>query len=366
VRRDANEKETSQEAELSDASCASPAGESPAPVGAEAPDSRPQAPSESSTSQAGHRESAKRREPFSGERVRGPQHEVKSGASTEKQSESRAAHFTAKATTGALVSERASVLGGVVDAARVQGAVRNTRGPSAQPQSRQGGSYKPRAKASAAQRESEGIVVVAMVAQNNAIGAKGPCGVDVDEAGKREGMAATSGPNHPDRRNPVDKVQRLQRRLWIAAKRSPGRRFHALYDHVWRSDVLPTAWKRVKCNKGAAGVDSMTIAAIEQSGVESFLEGIGSALRAGTYRPAVVLRRYIPKADGTRRPLGIPTIRDRVVQMAAKLVMEPIFEADFLPCSYGFRPKRSATMALGDSAQARSQRRSSRARRRHP
>jgi len=187
---------------------------------------------------------------------------------------------------------------------------------------------------------------VAMVAQNNATGAKGPCGVGVDEAGKREGMAATSGPNHPDRRNPVDKVRRLQRRLWIAAKRSPGRRFHALYDHVWRSDVLQAAWTRVKRNKGAAGVDSMTIAAIEQCGVDVFLEEIGNALRAGTYRPAVVLRRYIPKADGKRRPLGIPTVRDRVVQMATKLVMEPVFEADFLPCSYGFRPKRSATMAL--------------------
>ena len=231
-------------------------------------------------------------------------------------------------------------------AARVQGEERNTRGPSAPPQSRQGGSYKPKAKASAAQRESEGIVVVAMVAQNNATGAKGPCGVGVDEAGKREGMAATSGPNHPDRRNPVDKVRRLQRRLWVAAKRSPGRRFHALYDHVWRSDVLQAAWERVRRNKGAAGVDSMTIAAIEQGGIDVFLKGIGIALRAGTYRPAVVLRRYIPKADGKRRPLGIPTVRDRVVQMAAKLVMEPVFEADFLPCSYGFRPKRSATMAL--------------------
>jgi RNA-directed DNA polymerase len=187
---------------------------------------------------------------------------------------------------------------------------------------------------------------VAMVAQNNAIGAKGPWGGDVDEAGKREGMAATSGPNHPDRRRTVDKVRRLQRRLWVAAKRSPGRRFHALYDHVWRSDVLQAAWKRVKCNKGAAGVDSLTIAAIEQSGIDVFLEDIGNALRAGTYRPAVVLRRYIPKADGKRRPLGIPTVRDRVVQMAAKLVLEPVFEADFLPCSYGFRPKRSATMAL--------------------
>jgi group II intron reverse transcriptase/maturase len=90
----------------------------------------------------------------------------------------------------------------------------------------------------------------------------------------------------------------------------------------------------------------MTLAAIEQSGVEPFLKGIGAALHEGTYRPAVVLRRYIPKADGKKRPLGIPTNRDRVVQMAAKLVLEPIFEADFKSTSYGFRPKRSATMAL--------------------
>jgi retron-type reverse transcriptase len=185
-----------------------------------------------------------------------------------------------------------------------------------------------------------------MLVQNNASGAKDPWGGHVDEAGKREGMAATSGPNHPGRRNPVDKVRRLQRRLWVAAKRSPGRRFHALYDHIWRSDVLREAWKRVKCNKGAAGVDSKTIASIEERGVEVLLKELGEALRAGTYRPNVVLRRYIPKADGKRRPLGIPTVRDRVVQMAAKLVLEPVFEADFLPCSYGFRPKRSATMAL--------------------
>jgi group II intron reverse transcriptase/maturase len=185
-----------------------------------------------------------------------------------------------------------------------------------------------------------------MLATNNASGAKGPCGGQVVEAGTREGMAAKSGPNHPDRRKPVDKVQQLQRGLWVAAKRSPKRRFHALYDHIWRSDVLREAWKRVKCNKGAAGVDAVTIAAIEQSGVESFLKDLGDALRAGTYRPSVVLRRYIPKADGKQRPLGIPTVRDRVAQMAAKLAMEPIFEADFLPCSYGFRPKKSPTMAL--------------------
>jgi group II intron reverse transcriptase/maturase len=159
-------------------------------------------------------------------------------------------------------------------------------------------------------------------------------------------MAATSGPTNPGGRKPVDKVRRLQRRLCGAAKRSPERRFHALYDHLSRSDVLEEAWKRVRCNKGAAGVDKQTFDAIEQRGVATFLEGIGVMLREGTYRPAMVLRRYIPKADGKKRPLGIPTIRDRVVQMAAKLVLEPIFEAEFKPTSYGFRPKRSATMAL--------------------
>ncbi|MDF2696293.1 MAG: Retron-type RNA-directed polymerase [Labilithrix sp.] len=184
------------------------------------------------------------------------------------------------------------------------------------------------------------------VAQKNAIGGKGPWGDRVDEAGTREGMAAKSGPNNPGRRTTGDKVQRLQRRLWIAAKRSSGRRFHAFYSLLWRSDLLLEAWKRVKANRGAAGVDSVTLVAIEQNGVGSFLEAIASSLRAGTYRPSVVLRRYIPKADGKRRPLGIPTVRDRVVQMAARLLMEPVFEADFLPCSYGFRPKRSATMAL--------------------
>jgi group II intron reverse transcriptase/maturase len=141
-------------------------------------------------------------------------------------------------------------------------------------------------------------------------------------------------------------VQQLQRRLWAAAKRSPGRRFHALYEHIARRDVLAEAWTRVRRNKGAAGLDGQSIRDVEQYGVELFLQELGDALRAGTYRSQVVRRRYIPKADGTKRPLGIPTVRDRVAQMAAKLVLEPVFEADFLPCSYGFRPKRSATMAL--------------------
>ncbi len=215
-----------------------------------------------------------------------------------------------------------------------------------QPSSGTGVTYKPMAKACAAQRGSEGTVVVTMVAQNNATGAKGPCGDHVDRAGKREGMAGKTGPNNPDGRKPADKVRQLQRRLWSAAKRQPGRRFHALYDRIYRSDVLWEAWKRVKRNRGAAGVDAMTLADIEQYGVELFLEELGSDLRSGKYRPSAVRRRYIPKADGKKRPLGIPTVRDRVAQMAAKLVLEPIFEADFLPCSYGFRPKRSATMAL--------------------
>ncbi|MFT3912857.1 MAG: group II intron reverse transcriptase/maturase [Anaeromyxobacteraceae bacterium] len=145
---------------------------------------------------------------------------------------------------------------------------------------------------------------------------------------------------------PIDKVRELQRRLYVAAKRSSTRRFHALYDRICRGDVLREAWKRVRSNGGAAGVDGESIRAIEESGVEAFLEGIQADLLAGEYRPLPVRRRYIPKADGKQRPLGIPTVRDRVAQMAAKLVLEPIFEADFLSSSYGFRPKRSATQAL--------------------
>ena len=241
-------------------------------------------------------------------------------------------------------SERATDLGGVGGAARVQGVVRNTGDPSASPSSRQSASYKPSAKSAAAQRESEGVTVPSIRAKKNARGGKDPCGGHVVDEGKREGMAAR--PNHPEARECVDKVRQLQRRLYVAAKQQPGRRFHALYDRIGRRDVLIEAWKRVRRNKGAAGVDAVTLVAIEEQGVERFIEAIESTLRAGTYRPAAVLRRYIPKGDGKKRPLGIPTVRDRVVQMAAKLVLEPIFEADFLPCSYGFRPKRSATMAL--------------------
>jgi RNA-directed DNA polymerase len=142
------------------------------------------------------------------------------------------------------------------------------------------------------------------------------------------------------------KVQRLQRRLWAAAKQSEGRRFHALYDRVHRGDVLWEAWRRVRSNRGAAGVDRVTLAMVEEYGVERMLAELQHQLRTGSYRPAPARRVEIPKPAGGRRPLGIPTVADRVAQAAAKIVLEPIFEADFLSCSYGFRPKRSATQAM--------------------
>jgi group II intron reverse transcriptase/maturase len=147
--------------------------------------------------------------------------------------------------------------------------------------------------------------------------------------------------------NPVvDKVRELQRKLWMCAKQSKTRRFHALYDRIYRSDVLREAWRRVRSNGGSAGVDRETLESIEQQGVDQFLAGIEADLRGGRYRPSPVRRQYIPKADGKQRPLGIPTERDRVVQMAAKIMIEPIFEADFEASSFGFRPKKSATEAL--------------------
>jgi RNA-directed DNA polymerase len=140
-------------------------------------------------------------------------------------------------------------------------------------------------------------------------------------------------------------VRELQRKLWVAAKRSPGRRFHALFDRVFRSDVLLEAWRCVQRNKGAAGVDSQTLAEVEGYGVERLLAELQRDLRGGRYRPRPVRRVEIPKPKGGVRLLGIPTVRDRIVQRAARIVLEPIFEADFLDVSFGFRPRRSATDA---------------------
>lgn len=142
-----------------------------------------------------------------------------------------------------------------------------------------------------------------------------------------------------------DNVRKLQRRLWAAAKQSPERRFHALYDRIFRADILEEAWKRVRANRGAAGVDGLTLAEVESYGVERLLGELQEDLRAGRYRPAPTRRQVIPKPDGGRRPLGIPTVRDRICQQAAKIVLEPIFEADFQESSYGYRPRRSATEA---------------------
>jgi group II intron reverse transcriptase/maturase len=146
----------------------------------------------------------------------------------------------------------------------------------------------------------------------------------------------------------LDTVRELQRTLYRAAKADPGRRFHALYDKVYRRDVLERAWELVRANKGAAGVDQQTIADVEEYGVAKLLDELTADLKQGRWRPLAARRVYIPKRGRPteQRPLSIPAVRDRVVQAAARLVIEPIFEADFLPCSFGFRPRRSQHDAL--------------------
>jgi RNA-directed DNA polymerase len=205
------------------------------------------------------------------------------------------------------------------------------------------------------QRESEGVVVP-LIGVRDTPGGKGPCFDHAREAGKRKGMTEATRSNYPGGLSPVVaddeplvvspvKVRQLQRALWAAAKQSEGRRFHALYDRIHRGDVLWEAWERVRTNRGAAGVDRITLVAVEDYGVDRMLRELRHDLRAGRYRPAPARRVEIPKPRGGMRPLGIPTVRDRVAQAAAKIVLEPIFEADFVSCSYGFRPRRSATMA---------------------
>src|SRR5690625_2516143 len=245
---------------------------------------------------------------------------------------------------------------GVREMARAHSLVRNRRDPSAWPASGKDQRYKPMVKFSGGQRESDGVVVPLIGVHHNAPGGKGPNFDHAQEVGKREGMTGFAWSNHPGGPSPAVadeplvaspvKVRQLQRALWTAAKQSSGRRFHALYDRVHRGDVLWEAWERVRKNKGAAGVDRITLVAVEDYGVDRMLRELRRDLREGVYRPAPTRRVEIAKPQGGKRPLGIPTVRDRVAQTAAKLVLEPIFEADFLSCSYGFRPKRSATMAM--------------------
>ena len=146
-----------------------------------------------------------------------------------------------------------------------------------------------------------------------------------------------------------DPVRALQHALYRAAKADPGRRFHALFDKVFRRDILWRAWVMVRQNNGAPGIDKVTLAQVEEYGATRLLGELASELREGRYRPLPARRVFIPKPGapaGEQRPLSIPSVRDRIVQAAAKIVLEPVFEAGFLPVSFGFRPRRSAHDAL--------------------
>ncbi len=143
-----------------------------------------------------------------------------------------------------------------------------------------------------------------------------------------------------------DKVRELQRKLYQSAKKNKVRKFHALYDKLYREDILYRGWKQVKENKGSTGIDKQTIEDIEDNGEDKFVQEIQEELKEGSYNPPPVRRVYIPKANGKTRPLGIPTVKDRIIQTAMKIVIEPIFEADFKDCSYGFRPKKKSTPGI--------------------
>jgi hypothetical protein len=200
----------------------------------------------------------------------------------------------------------------------------------------------------AATRESEGVVVpLEGAGQHNPAQGKDPCFIDATRVQGGIGECPVRA-RSTAKADGLDASRALQRVLYRSAKQQPQRRFHALFDKVARSDILERAWDEVRANRGAPGADGVTIEHVEASGVAAFLDDLAAALKAGTYRPAPLRRVHIPKPGqpGRTRPLGIPCVRDRVVMAAAKLVLEPIFEADFLPASYGFRPRRSAHQAL--------------------
>ena len=316
-----------------------PAGESPAPVSVGAPGSRLPAAIERSMTEA------QRQEPrVAGKQARGPQpSQVNVAASSEYQPkgvrESRAGHVAAKATDSESDPNMESLdLPGVWTAARAQGSTRNRRAPTRTSRSEESTRISAERETAASREGVRGDHSTDEVADNATEGR-----VPASVTPSREDVR---GHRSEERKDPTDKVRQLQRRLYEAAKRSGTRRFHALYDRIHRSDVLWEAWERIRSNGGAAGVDGESIAMIEATGARAWVAEIEATLRAGEYRPAPVRRRYIPKADGTARPLGIPTVRDRVVQMATKLIIEPIFEADFRGCSWGFRPKRGPIDAL--------------------
>src|SRR5918993_1105762 len=183
------------------------------------------------------------------------------------------------------------------------------------------------------------------VGQNNLRGGEGRCFVRA--RGQRTGLVSAVTARSTLAAVGSDSVRALQHALYRAAKADPTRRFHALFDKVYRSDVLDRAWEQVRRNRGAAGIDQTTLADVERYGIARLLDELAAELKEQRYRPLPARRVFIPKPGSSeRRPLSIPTVRDRIVQAALRIVLEPIFEADMLDCSFGFRPRRSAHDAL--------------------